>query len=150
MLYTIYMDGVYLGNTTQPNYTYNGIISSDTEFTVKSSYSKYALCESEGVKIVAKPFVLTPTVPENTTNEPTTTIAPSNTNNFTFNVNISSPAKLDDIKNMHNSGTLITVLNNGIDVTKESTINLECDNIACVVNVKYKNQQKQRTINIAQ
>jgi len=149
VIYNIYMDGVYIGNTTQTNYTYNGIISADTEFTVKASYSKYNLCESDGVKIVAKPYLGTPETPnDNTTNMITT--APINTNNYTFNINITSPAKLDDIKNMYNLGTLVTVLNNGNDVTKESTINLDCDNTACVVSVKYKNQQKQRTINIAQ
>ena len=54
--YTKYMNGNYLATTTETNYIYNGIIEEQAEITVKTTYTNYSLCESDGVSIKIEPY----------------------------------------------------------------------------------------------
>ena len=154
--YAIYMNGNYLGTTTQTNYTYNGIIEEESEITVKTTYKNYSPCNSSGVSIKVKPTEIIPNLPElddnidNNDKETITTTKPVTNNNFTFTINVKEPVTLDEFKKLETAGTLVTVMSNGKDVTKESTIKTDCDETSCVVTIKYKNQQKQRTVTLSE
>ena len=146
LAYSIYMNGNYLGTTTETNFTYNGIIADNAEITVKSTYTIYKACDSDGVSIMIAPMETTlPTLPnidENTTQNPS--------NNFTFTINGPDVMSIDEFNSLKNSGTLVTVMSNGTDVTGLSQINTDCDDSACIVIVKYNGLEKKRTVNIAQ
>lgn len=145
--YAIYMNGNYLATTTQTSYTYNGIIEENAIITVKSTYTNYSVCESTGVDVT----ITSSTIPTNPAipNTNTTTQNPQS-NNFTFTINGSNPMTIDEFNSLKNAGTLVTVMNNGTDVTSQSTITTDCDDTACVVKVRYKTQEKQRTVNLTQ
>lgn len=140
--YAIYMNGSYLGTTTQTNYTYNGVITSTTEIVVKSTYTNYKACESTGTSIMVTPMGTNqPSTPEETTTP--------NTTNLTIVVNGEEPMSFDEYNSLLTSGTLITVMYNGKDVTKDSSINQEnCTSTSCTLNIKYNNIEKTKTIRI--
>lgn len=142
--YAIYMNGSYLGTTTQTNYTYNGVITSTTEIVVKSTYTNYKACESTGTSIMVTPMGTNqPSTPETTS--PTT----PDTNNITIKVNGNEPMSFDEYNSLLTSGTLITVMNNGKDVTKESSIDQEnCTSTSCTLKIKYNDIEKTKTIKI--
>ena len=134
--YNVYINGNYLGNTTQTSYTYNGIIEENTEVTVKATYINYNLCESTGVSIKIEPPVIDPIIPED------------DLNNFNITINANEPMTITEFNSMKNSGTLVTVTYNDKDVTKQSTITTKCSNTACIINVKYSEKEQQKVVKI--
>ncbi len=138
--YSIYMNGSYLGTTTQTNYTYNGFITSTTEIVVKSTYTNYKACESTGTSIIVTPTGTTsPTTPG--------TITPST--NLTIIVNGNEPMSFDEYNSLLTARTLITVMDNGTDVTKQSNINQEnCTSTSCTIKIRYNGIEKSKTISI--
>lgn len=138
--YAIYMNGNYLGTTTQTNYTYNGIITNTTEIIVKTTYTNYKACESTGTSIMITPTGTTsPTTPSTTT--PST--------DFEIKVNGSEPMSFDEYNSLLTSGTLITVISNGNDVTSKSNIDQDnCTSSTCTIKVKYNGIEKTKTISI--
>ncbi|MBQ3020886.1 MAG: transglycosylase domain-containing protein [Bacilli bacterium] len=131
--YAIYMNGSYLGNTTSTNYTYNGKIDSTTEFKVQTIYTNYALCNSDGITITVEPVIEIP---------------------IEFNVSINSGnASLtkDEIDNMFNSNTLYkAILNDGTDITSNTTSKKECTETECTIYVTYEGVTKTNKVNIIQ
>ena len=139
--YAVYLNGTYLGTTTQTNYTYNGIILDKTEITVKSTYTNYNLCDSSGISITV------------TSTNTTTTTKPidTNDNDFEIIINANSEMTLDEFNNLYNSGTLVTVISNNIDVTNKSTITVDKSKTPkYIIKVKYNNKEKQKIINIVE
>lgn len=149
--YAIYIDGVYLGTTTQTNYTYNGIITKDTQITVKSTYTIYKACDSDGISITVSPNNIDiPSTDDNNSNNDSDINNNTTTNkNFTITINGNEPMTIDEFNSLKNAGTLVTVISNGEDVTEKSIINAgDCDETSCIVTVKYNGVEKTKTITI--
>ena len=134
------MNGNYLATTTQTNYTYNGIITNSTEIVVKSTYTNYKACESTGTSIMVTPIGTTSPTTPNTT--------PSSTN-INIVVNGNEPMSFDEYNTLLTAGTLIKVMNNGTDVTKQASIDQEnCTATSCTIKIRYNGIEKTKTIAI--
>lgn len=134
--YSIYINNNYIATTTETNYTYGGLITNNTNITVKSTYTNYKACESTGTSIVATPIGTT---------SPTT---PSTTTDFTIRLT-KKEMTLDEYNSLFNAGTLVTVLDkNGNDITRQATITNTCteSSTTCSIKVKYNGIEKNETI----
>lgn len=99
-----------LGFTTSTSYKYNGVLSGNTTFTVKSAYSIFKANMSSGATATIE-------------TEGTTT--PSR--NWSIELNGSKTLTVQGYYNFINLGNYpITVKNNGIDVTSSASIANEC------------------------
>ena len=140
--YAIYLNGTYLGTTKDTNYTYTGIILDEAEITVKSTYTNYNVCDSDGIKITVKP---TTTTTKKLTTEP-------NDNDNTFNVELhltNNEGTAEEIKTMYRTGTLVTVTHKGTDITSIANISLdETDPTKYIIEVVYKGNKKKIPVNI--
>lgn len=134
--YAIYINGNYIATTTETNYTYSGLITSNSNITVKSTYTNYKACESTGTSIIVTPIGTT---------SPTT---PSTTTDFTIKLT-QKEMTFEEYNSLYNAGTLITVLDkNGNDITNQTTITNTCNETSttCSVKVKYNGIEKTETI----
>ena len=143
--YSIYMNGNYLGKTTQTNYTYNGIIENETEITVKATYTNYNLCESDGISIKIEPTILSPILPEEDD------LIEDDLDNiiFTFTITDEKTMTRDKLLSLNTSNTLVTVKDTkGNNVTDKSEINIEnLTDKSCIISVKYNGKVQKKTIN---
>lgn len=134
--YAIYINGNYIATTTETNYTYSGLITSNSNVLVKSTYTNYKACESTGSSIIVTPIGTT---------SPTT---PSTTTDFTIKLT-QKEMTFEEYNSLYNAGTLITVLDkNGNDITNQTTITNTCNETSttCSVKVKYNGIEKTETI----
>ena len=134
--YAIYINGNYIATTTETNYTYSGLITSNSNVLVKSTYTNYKACESTGTSIIVTPIGTT---------SPTT---PSTTTDFTIKLT-QKEMTFEEYNSLYNAGTLITVLDkNGNDITNQTTITNTCNesSTTCSVKVKYNGIEKTETI----
>lgn len=141
--YAIYLNGTYLTTTTDTKYTYNGIILDKAEITVKTTYTNYNGCDSEGVSIEVKP---SNNIPETTTKP----ITPSENNDFEIRINGSNSMTESDYRTLKNSGTLITVVDKDGKTIPNDNVAIEYieDSNQIIINVKYQGKTKSKTINI--
>ena len=82
-------------------------------------------------------------------NTPETTTKPE-VSDFTFTINANEPIKKSEFDSLKNSGTLVTVMSNGIDVTNQSDIKSDCTTTSCFITVKYKDIEKSKVIKITE
>ena len=139
--YAIYLNGTYLTTTTDTKYTYNGIILDKAQIMVKTTYTNYNGCDSDGVSIEVKP---TNNVPTETTTQPA-----NNNDDFTVNKNADN-ITIDEYTTMRSLGTLITVIDkNGIDITDIVAISYPTSptDTANII-VKHNGKEKKVTIKI--
>lgn len=139
--YAIYLNGTYLTTTTDTKYTYNGIILDKAQITVKTTYTNYNGCDSDGVSIEVKP---TNNVPTETTTQPA-----NNNDDFTVNKNADN-ITIDEYTTMRSLGTLITVIDkNGNDITDIVAISypISPTDTANII-VKHNGKEKKVTIKI--
>lgn len=141
--YAIYLNGTYLTTTTDTKYTYNGIILDKAEITVKTTYTNYNGCDSEGVSIEVKP---SNNIPETTTKP----ITPSENNDFEIRINGSNSMTESDYRTLKNSGTLITIVDKDGKTIPNDNVAIEYieDSNQIIINVKYQGKTKSKTINI--
>mgnify|MGYP004570066805 FL=1 len=141
--YAIYLNGTYLTTTTDTKYTYNGIILDKAEITVKTTYTNYNGCDSEGVSIEVKP---SNNIPETTTKP----ITPSENNDFEIRINGSNSMTESDYRTLKNSGTLITVVDKDGKTVPNDNVAIEYieDSKQIIINVKYQGKTKSKSINI--
>ena len=141
--YAIYLNGTYLTTTTDTKYTYNGIILDKAEITVKTTYTNYNGCDSEGVSIEVKP---SNNIPETTTKP----ITPSENNDFEIRINGSNSMTESDYRTLKNSGTLITVVDKDGKTIPNDNVAIEYieDSKQIIINVKYQGKTKSKSINI--
>lgn len=115
-----------LGYTSGNSFTYNGVITTDTTFVVKSAYSIFKNNMSSGTSVIIKA-------------DPNTAIP---TNNWNIELNGASTMNVDEYYIFINEGLLppIKVLSNGVDITKYASIsttcwigttNVNCKNLIC-------------------
>ena len=135
--YSVFMNGTYLGNTTQTNYTYNGTITTDTEIKIKTTYVNYNACDSDEVSIIVKPNLNNNPVIDDVINKPTT----DNDTSINVDINISGTPTKSEIESMYNSNTLYTATLNGNVVNTTSDLDCEFDN-KCVLFITYKGKTK--------
>ena len=119
----------------------NGIILDKAQVTVKTTYTNYNKCDSDGVSLEVKP----------TNNVPTeTTTQPANDNDdFTVNKNADN-ITIDEYNTMKSLGTLITVIDkNGSDITDIVAISypISPTDTANII-VKHNGKEKKVTIKI--
>ena len=139
--YAIYLNGTYLTTTTDTKYTYNGIILDKAQIMVKTTYTNYNGCDSDGVSIEVKP---TNNVPTETTTQPA-----NNNDDFTVNKNADN-ITIDEYTTMRSLGTLITVIDkNGNDITDIVAISYPTSptDTANII-VKHNGKEKKVTIKI--
>ena len=141
--YAIYLNGTYLTTTTDTKYTYNGIILDKAEITVKTTYTNYNGCDSDGVSIEVKP---SNNIPETTTKP----ITPSENNDFEIRINGSNSMTESDYRTLKNSGTLITVVDKDGKTVPNDNVAIEYieDSKQIIINVKYQGKTKSKSINI--
>ena len=77
----------------------------------------------------------------------------SNTTPSSTNINIvvngNEPMSFDEYNTLLTAGTLITVMNNGTDVTKQANIDQEnCTATSCTIKIRYNGIEKTKTIAI--
>ena len=137
VVYNIYINGQYVGNTTSNSYTYQGTITDNATITIKTSYSKYARCESEGVKLVfdgdaiINPPIDNPTPPSD--NDDGTV-----TGNKNFIVDFledrsMTRAKFNSIQNNLINYTIITDTTTNEIITDKCFINYNCSDTNCAL-----------------
>ena len=152
--YAIYINGSFVGTTTQENYTYNGAITSSTEVTVKTIYNNYSACNSDGVSIMVTPNGGTsPSTPSdnNSNDKPNNTTTESR--EFTFDVDTLDRATYETLKASGNLNSIVTVYSNGKKVTDQATITINYSDVSTnnklIITVNYygKSQTKSITIN---
>ena len=152
--YAIYINGAFVGTTTQTNYTYNGAIASSMEVTVKTIYNNYSACNSDGVSIMVTPNGGTsPSTPSdnNSNNKPNNTTTESR--EFTFDVDTLDRATYETLKASGNLNSIVTVYSNGKNVTNQATITIDDSDVntnnKLIITVIYygKSQTKSITIN---
>jgi len=138
--YSVFMNGTYLGNTTQTNYTYNGTISTDTEIKIKTTYVNYNACDSDEVSIIVSPNIIDDPVIDDIVDKPNTE---DNTTNATINVdiNISGTPTKSEVESMYNSSTLYNAKLNGNLVNTTSELDCSEQN-KCILFVTYKGKTK--------
>jgi len=136
--YAIYMNGTYLGNTTQANYTYNGTITTDTEIKIKTIYVNYNGCDSDEISIIVKPND-NPIIDDVTTNPPVENEHSSNS--YNVDINVTEAITKSEVESMYNSNTLFTAKFN--DNVIKTTSELDCNfNLKCKLFITYKNKTK--------
>lgn len=144
VVYSIYLNGELLDTTTENTYTYKGAIKKESKVTIKAGYEKYSNCDSTGVNISVAPTNGKPT------DEPTTSPNTNNDNiDFSFVLNGTTPLSKEEFtKIVSENLPWGTVVSDGKDVTKNSTITYACkggcnqDSFTLVLTVKYKNKSK--------
>ena len=140
--YSVYMNGTYLGTTTQTNYTYNGTITGDTEIKVKTTYVHYNACDSDEVSIMVSPGTINNPAIDNTPTKPNN----DNTNNFDIELNVNGTYSKHEIESMYNSNTLYNVKQSG-NIVLNTTSELDCDfEKKCLLFVTYKAKTKSISI----
>lgn len=135
LVYTIYINGQYVGNTTQTNYTYIGTLPENTEVTIKSTYSSYTACESDGVTIK----VTTNNSSTNTEDVETTTPDTGNNNQSSdkdFIVDFSedrnmTKAKFNSIQNSLIKYIKVTDTKTNEDITNVCNVTYQCEDEDC-------------------
>ena len=142
--YAVYLNGTYLGTTTDTKYTYNGVLIDKAQVTIKSTYTNYNGCDSAGVSIEVKPNKTTNTTPN------TEATKPSNDNSdFEVRVNGSSTMTKSDYDTLKSSNTLLTVVDkNGNTITDyAASYDEQPDKI--IITIKHNGKEKNVTINIS-
>lgn len=141
--YSIYLNGNLLATTTQTNYTYNGIITETSEVIIKTTYTNYSACESDGESLVITPAPITP--PTDITTEPTTekTTTPTNNNVLEVKLLITEAEKTrSTIESLNSSGNLYNATYNGKPVNTTSELDCDTDPGYCNLYVSYNNLNK--------
>ena len=100
-----------LGFTTNSNFTYNGSLSEQRTFMVKSSYSKFKDNMSSGITVSVAP---------------TGDITPTATNNWRIELNGGTMTVQEYYDFINQGNSPIKVIDSGYDVTKQATINTTC------------------------
>ncbi len=164
LAYSIYINGNYIGTTTQTNYTYNGTITDNSDVVVKSTYTNYAACESSGTSIIVTLSGITsPSTDannndtnDNNNNQNNNDTSNSDTNEFTISLNGTNPMTKETFNNLILTNGLVTVTSNGKDVTNKSIITYECDDGDCssdtfrvFVTIKYSNNSKTKSFTVS-
>jgi len=138
--YSIYMNGTYLGNTTQTNYTYNGTITTDTEIKVKTIYVNYNACDSDEVSIIVKPKVIDDPIIDNIIDKPNSDN--NTTNSYNIDINVDGTPTKAEVQDMYNSNTLYNAKLNGNIVNTTSELDCESEDNKCILFVTYKGKTK--------
>ncbi len=98
-----------LGFTTNPYYTYTGMLTDSRTFMVRSAYSKFKDNMSSGVTVTVNP---------------TGEVLPSPTTNWKIELNGNYSMTVQEYYNFVNAGNLpVKVTDEGFDVTKNAKIN---------------------------
>lgn len=100
-----------LGFTTNNKYTYTGVLTGKTTFTIKSSYSIFKNNMSSGTTVTVNPEG---------------SITPEPTNNWTPQLNGSSTITVSEYYDLKSNNKLVKVLDNGYDVTSSANTHDEC------------------------
>jgi len=135
LAYAIYINGQLIATTTQTNYTYIGTIVDNTEVVIKTTYSNYSLCESDGAKIKVRLNDITTPLPEEDNDnkkpvtEPTTKPAEAFTIDFTEGRNMSK-AKFNSIQNELDKYIIVKSGDN--DITNTCSVSYHCDDDDCM------------------
>ena len=123
--YRIYMNGTEVGFTTGSSFTYNGAITQDTKFTVKSSYQIFKANQSTGITVTVSPNStnIKPDIPV-TTNP----VIPENViKNVTIDFRINGCVDLAAFKALGaDPGDKVVVRADGKDVTNSAIIGYTC------------------------
>jgi len=133
--YSVYINGNFMGTTTQTNYTYIGTISDDSEIIVKTTYANYNRCESDGIKTnVTINNIITPPIEEEPveTEKPTVDEPTTEKTDFSVVFNESknlTKAKFTNIKN--DLKKYISVTAGEKDITNTCDIIYNCDDEDC-------------------
>ena len=147
LAYSIYIDGEYIATTTKTNYTYNESITNAVEVKIVSTYTNYKACDSSGITEVIKPSA----IKSSTTTKKTTTkkTDETDTSNIEFSFIEYNTMYKNDFDLMERSNTLVTVLEDGIDVTNKAKITINKSNPSLyIINATYKGKSQQKQITI--
>lgn len=142
--YAVYLNGTYLGTTTDTKYTYNGVLIDKAQVTIKSTYTNYNGCDSAGVSIEVKPNKTTNTTPN------TETTKPSNDNSdFEVRVNGSSTMTKSDYDALKSSNTLLTVVDKNGNTITDYAASYDEQTDKVIITIKHNGKEKNVTINIS-
>ncbi|MDE6292097.1 MAG: hypothetical protein K2L98_00285, partial [Bacilli bacterium] len=124
--YQVYLKnqtGTYdLGFTTNTTFTTNVQFDASTTFIVKSSYQKFKANQSNGISVVVAPNSTVNNIPQNQTTTSTTEAS-----KLSITYLGPSCSTVDDFKALgSNTKDKILVKENGVDVTNNATVSMDC------------------------